>query len=629
MAVLDKINESADIKALTPEEMTALAEEIRQLMIQVLAKNGGHLAPNLGVVELTLALHRVFRLPEDKIVWDVGHQAYIHKIITGRKEAFKTIRQYGGLSGFPKRQESPCDAFGTGHSSTSISGALGYACARDLAGDKYNVLAVIGDGALTGGEAMEALSNAGSMQKKIIVVLNDNEMSIAKNVGALSEYLSTIRTDPTYSRVKMEVEAVIKSIPSIGSDLARGAMRLKDSLKYFLVPGMFFEDLGFKYLGPIDGHDLEALEDIFTKAKAINGPVFVHVITQKGRGYKPAELQPNKFHGTGPFDIATGAKLVNPEAPITYTEVFGKTLVELAQHKKSLVAITAAMQDGTGLTGFAKAYPERFFDVAIAEQHGVTLAAGMACNGLHPVVAIYSTFMQRAFDQILHDICIQNLPVTLCLDRAGLVGDDGYTHHGVFDYSYLRLMPNMTIMAPKDENELQHMLATAVNHPGPTAIRYPRGSGVGVKLEEEIHTLPLGKAQVLSRGEDVVLWAWGSMVEVAAQAAKVLEEKGLTVGLVNGRFIKPLDREALQEVASNAKLLVTLEENTLIGGAGEGVLAALNEMGLGATVKVLNLGIPDSFVPQGDKKLLFRDLGLDSVGIAETVLKKLAAESKE
>lgn len=626
MTVLDRVNQPSDIKKLTEEEIKVLCEEIRHLIIEVISKNGGHLAPNLGVVELTLALHKIFDLPKDKIVWDVGHQAYIHKIITGRKEAFKTIRQYGGLSGFPKRQESPCDAFGTGHSSTSISGALGYACARDLAGEDYNVIAVIGDGALTGGEAMEALNNAGSMQKKIIVVLNDNEMSISKNVGALSEYLSTIRTDPTYSRVKGEVEGVLKGIPSIGTELAKGVMRLKDSLKYFLVPGMFFEDLGFTYLGPIDGHDMVALKDIFNKAKAINGPVFVHVITQKGRGYKPAEESPNKYHGTGPFEIATGKKLVKEGTPQTYTEVFGKALVELGATKKNLVAITAAMPDGTGLTPFAKAFPKRFFDVAIAEQHAVTMAAGMACNGLKPVVAIYSTFMQRAFDQILHDVCIQNLPVVIALDRAGLVGDDGYTHHGVFDYSYLRLMPNMTIMAPKDENELRHMLATAVNHNGPISLRYPRGAGIGVDTTEPITTFPLGKGERLSSGSDVMLWAVGSMVEIAQGAAKELNENGISAGVINARFVKPVDIELLKEVAAETNLLVTLEENTVVGGAGEGVLVAANSLGLLPKLTVITLGIPDSFVQQGSKAQLFKDLELDSAGVAKVIRQKLGKE---
>ncbi len=622
MAVLDKINSPDDLNKLTPEELTELCAEIRTLLVEVISKNGGHLAPNLGVVELTVALHKVFDSPRDRIVWDVGHQAYVHKILTGRKDRFDTIRQYNGLSGFPKRQESPCDAFGTGHSSTSISGALGIACARDLAGDDYNVVAIIGDGALTGGEAIEALNNAGDMKKRLIVILNDNEMSISPNVGAISGYLTEIRTDPRYHRVKTEVENVLKSIPSIGPDLAKGVNRMKDSLKYFLAPGMFFEDFGFKYFGPIDGHNMEALQLVLQSAKTVDGPVLIHVITQKGRGYKPAEENPNAFHGTGPFDIATGKKKVNPAAPITYTKVFGKTMVELAAKHDKVVAITAAMTDGTGLTDFAKTYPQRFFDVAIAEQHGVTLAAGMASNGLKPFVAIYSTFLQRAFDQILHDVCMQNLPVTFCLDRAGLVGDDGYTHHGVFDFSYLRMMPNMVIMAPKDENELRHMLVTALEYDGPIAVRYPRGSGLGVDCSEPMKVLPIGKGEVILTGKEIVFWAIGTMVSTAVVCADTLRDKGIEAGVVNARFAKPIDEALLKDVMSGAKLLVTLEENAVLGGFGEGVLEAAGKLGLLKNTAVMNLGIPDAYVPQGDKALLLKDLGLDSDSIVEKVLNK-------
>jgi len=622
MAVLDRINSPDDLNKLTPEELTELCAEIRTLLVEVVSKNGGHLAPNLGVVELTVAMHKVFDSPRDRIVWDVGHQAYVHKILTGRKDRFDTIRQYNGLSGFPKRQESPCDAFGTGHSSTSISGALGIACARDLAGDNYNVIAVIGDGALTGGEAIEALNNAGDMKKRLIVILNDNEMSISPNVGAISGYLTEIRTDPRYHRVKNEVENVLKSIPSIGPDLAKGVNRMKDSLKYFLAPGMFFEDFGFKYFGPIDGHNMEALESVLQSAKTVNGPVLIHVITKKGRGYKPAEDNPNAFHGTGPFDITTGKKKVNPAAPIAYTKVFGKTLVELAVADPKIVAITAAMTDGTGLTDFAKQYPQRFFDVAIAEQHGVTLAAGMASNGLKPVVAIYSTFLQRAYDQILHDVCMQNLPVTFCLDRSGLVGDDGYTHHGVFDLSYLRMMPNMVVMAPKDENELRHMLLTALKHNGPIAIRYPRGSGLGVDCSEPIHTLPIGKGEVILPGKDVVLWAIGTMVSTAVVVADTLRERGIDAGVVNARFAKPVDETLLIKAATGAKLLVTMEENVVYGGFGSGVLEAASRLELTKHTDIMNIGIPDSYVTQGDKKLLLLDLGLDSDSIVQKIMEK-------
>lgn len=624
MSVLDSINSPKDLQNLSEEGLAALCSDIRSLIIRVVAKNGGHLAPNLGVVELTVALHKVFHTPEDKIVWDVGHQAYIHKILTGRKAAFPTLRLYKGLSGFPKRCESPHDAFGTGHSSTSISAALGYACARDVKGEDYNVVAVIGDGALTGGEALEALNNAGDQHRKLIVVLNDNEMSISKNVGALSEYLSEIRTNPHYTKVKSEAENLLKSIPSIGDKVATAASRLKDSLKYFLVPGMFFEDLGFKYFGPVDGHNIEALVELFEKAKTLEEPVLIHVITKKGKGYVPAEINPNKFHGTGPFELATGKKIVVGNPPQTYTQSFSKSLVELAKEDKDIVAITAAMPDGTGLADFAKKYPTRFFDVAIAEQHGVTLAAGMACGGLKPVVAIYSTFAQRAFDQILHDICIQKLPVVLCFDRAGLVGDDGYTHHGVFDFSYLNMMPNMTIMAPKDENELRHMLYTALHFDGPIAMRYPRGSGLGVDCSEPMHMLSIGKGELLQQGKDVYFWAIGSMVDTALKAAELLKSFSIEAGVVNARFVKPLDEEMLIATAKEANCIVTLEENVIKGGFGEAVLAALNAKHLLQTTKVLNLGIPDYFIPQGDKKLLLRDLHLDPAGIANLVQKELA-----
>ena len=499
---LDKINSPADVKKLSVPQLEQLAKEIRQLLISVISHTGGHLAPNLGVVELTLALHKVFNTPEDKIIFDVGHQAYIHKIITGRREQFPTLRQYGGLSGFPKRSESEHDAFGTGHSSTSISAALGMACARDLQGEDYNVVAVIGDGSMTGGMAFEALNNAGMLHKNMIVVLNDNEMSISKNVGAMSEYLYQLRTGETYNKIKNDIEGWLKNM-EFGSDVLKAIRRLKGSVKYLMVPTSIFEELGFTYLGPVDGHDLDGLLDVLQAAKKIDGPVMVHVLTKKGKGYKPAEESPNKFHGTGPFDIATGKKITNPNAPVSYTEVFGKTLTKLADIDEKIVGITAAMPDGTGLNIFAEAHKDHFFDVGIAEQHAVTAAAGMAAAGMKPVAAIYSTFMQRAYDSIMHDICMQKLHVTLCLDRAGLVGDDGYTHHGVFDYAYLRSIPNMTIMAPKDENELQHMLKTALDFDGPVSVRYPRGSGVGVALDTQWQDLPIGKAEVLRTGKDV------------------------------------------------------------------------------------------------------------------------------
>ena len=614
--LLDKINSPADVKKLSDEQLKQLAAEIRQLLIKVISHTGGHLAPNLGVVELTLALHKVFNTPQDKLVFDVGHQAYIHKIITGRREQFPTLRQYGGLSGFPKRCESEHDAFGTGHSSTSISAALGMAAARDLQGEDYNVVAIIGDGSMTGGMAFEALNNAGTLHKKMVVVLNDNEMSISKNVGAMSDYLYHLRTGETYNKIKNDIEGWLKNM-EFGTDVLKAIRRLKGSVKYLMVPTSIFEELGFTYLGPVDGHDIHGLIEVLQAAKKIDGPVMVHVLTKKGKGYKPAEESPNKFHGTGPFEIATGKKITNPAAPISYTEVFGKTITELADSDKKIVGLTAAMPDGTGLNIFAQAHPDRFFDVGIAEQHAVTAAAGMAAAGMKPVTAIYSTFMQRAYDSILHDICMQKLHVTMCLDRAGLVGDDGYTHHGVFDYAYLRSIPNMTIMAPKDENELRHMLKTALSFNGPISVRYPRGSGVGVDITEPMHELPIGKAEVLREGKELCFWAIGSMVQSAVQAADKLKEQGIDAGVVNMRFAKPLDKELLIEHAKRYGKIVTLEEGVLAGGVGSEVLEILDDAGLLQQCAVLRLGIPDEFVTHGDKKLLFRDLGLDTDAIVQ------------
>lgn len=608
--ILDTINSPEDVKQLTMPQLLQLAEEIRQFLIEVISRTGGHLAPNLGVVELTLALHRIFSTPQDKIIFDVGHQAYIHKIITGRREQFPTLRQYGGLSGFPKRTESEHDAFGTGHSSTSISAAVGMAAARDLQGKDYNVVAVIGDGSMTGGMAYEALNNAGMLHKKLIVVLNDNEMSISKNVGAMSDYLYHLRTGETYNRIKNDVEGWLKNM-EFGTDVLKAIRRLKGSVKYLIVPQSIFEELGFTYLGPVDGHDLPGLLEVMQAATKVDGPVLVHVLTKKGKGYKPAEDCPNKFHGTGPFEIATGKKITKPGAPVTYTEVFGETLSRLADTDEKIVGITAAMPDGTGLSVFAKDHPERFFDVGIAEQHAVTAAAGMAAAGMKPVAAIYSTFMQRAYDSVLHDICMQKLHVTMCLDRAGLVGDDGYTHHGVFDFAYLRSIPNMTIMAPKDEGELRHMLKTALDFDGPVSVRYPRGSGVGVDISGPVESLPIGKAEVLREGRDVCFWAIGSMVQSALEAAAILAQQGVSAGVVNMRFAKPLDEELLLEHARRYGRLVTLEEGVLAGGVGSAVLETLNGAGLLEQCRVLTLGIPDEFVPHGDKKLLLRDIQLD------------------
>ena len=621
--ILDRVNSPLDLKTLTLQEMNRLAAEIRELIIEVVSKNGGHLAPNLGVVELTLALHRVFDSPRDKLIFDVGHQAYIHKIITGRKADFHTLRQYKGLSGFPKRQESTYDAFGVGHSSTSLSAADGIAAARDLKGEDYHVVAVIGDGAMTGGMSFEALNHIGDTGRRVIIILNDNEMSISKNVGAMSQYLYQLRTGETYNKLKHNLENWLGGLEH-GDDVLEAIDRVKAGVKYLVMPESIFEHLGIKYFGPVDGHNIEVLLPMLTAAKREKGPVLIHVVTKKGKGYTPAEERPNEFHGTGPFDIATGNKITKPGAPPAYTSVFGKTLVELAEKDKTIVAITAAMPDGTGTNLFAKRFPERFFDVGIAEQHAVTFAAGLATEGIKPVAAIYSTFMQRAYDQVLHDICIQNLPVKLCMDRGGLVGDDGFTHHGVFDYAFLIPMPNMAVMAPKDENELRHMLLTAVEYnAGPISLRYPRGSGVGVDCSEPLHSLPIGRAETLREGKDLTIWAIGSMVAEAEKTAVLLQETGIDAGVVNMRFAKPLDEELLCNNAGKTHRIVTMEEGVLLGGVGETVIQVLNRYGLLQTTAVMPFGIPDQFVSQGDKKLLMRDIGLAPDQMAEQILKWL------
>ncbi|MDW7675694.1 MAG: 1-deoxy-D-xylulose-5-phosphate synthase, partial [Bacillota bacterium] len=532
--LLNKINSLEDFKQIPVNKMDQLATEIREFLIKSVSATGGHLAPNLGVVELTLALHYVYNSPNDKIIWDVGHQSYIHKLLTGRKDRFGTLRQFGGISGFPKISESPHDTFNTGHSSTSISAALGMAKARDLSGDNYQVIAVIGDGALTGGMAFEALNHAGDLGTDIIVVLNDNEMSISSNVGALSSYLSRLRTDPMYEKGKDEIEQLLKRIPAIGSKVLRVVDRLKDSLKYLVVPGMLFEELGFTYLGQIDGHHFGDVKTVLERAKQIKGPKLVHVITKKGRGYHHAESNPNKFHGIGSFDLETGEAIGKKNAP-TYTEIFGKTLVELAENDDKIVAITAAMPDGTGLTPFSKKYPDRFFDVGIAEQHAVTMAAGLATQGYKPIVAIYSTFMQRAYDQVLHDVCLQKLPVIFAIDRAGLVGEDGETHHGLFDLSFMGNIPNLVLMSPKDESELKDMLFTATKLNGPVAIRYPRGSGLGVALKESFMELSVGKGELIVEGDQLTIAAVGNMVQTAIAAAKILKDKGIAASVINSR----------------------------------------------------------------------------------------------
>lgn len=615
--ILEKINSPEDLKLLTESQLRDLAAEMRRLIVATVSENGGHLAPNLGTVELTIALHRVFSCPQDKIVWDVGHQAYGHKILTGRHSRFSTLRQLGGITGFPNRSESIYDSFGVGHSSTSISAALGMATARDLNYKRNEVIAVIGDGSMTGGEAYEAMNHAGDVGRHMIVVLNDNEMSIDKNVGALSEYFTKMRTAPSYNKVKHDLDLMLRSIPTIGTRVAKTIDRIKDGLKFFVLEGGIFEAFGFTYIGPIDGHDITVMSDVFKKARQIEGPVLIHVVTKKGKGYAPAESEPDKFHGVGRFNSLTGEIIKQPDAPPTYTAVFSKTLIKLASDDADIVAVTAAMPTGTGLKQFGDVYPSRFFDVGIAEQHAVTFASGMASEGKKPVVALYSTFAQRAYDQIIHDVCLQKLPVVFALDRAGLVGDDGPTHHGVFDFSYLRHMPNMTVMAPKDENELQHMLYTAFRLNAPAAVRYPRGSGLGVPLDETPHMLEVGRAEELIEGDEAVIFAVGTMVEPCRRAAEILKEAGHSVGVVNARFIKPLDTEALQRAAEKVKYIVTAEENTLSGGFGSAVLEFLSDSGF--SVRTLRLGLPDDFVEQGNKNLLMDIYGLTAEKIADRI----------
>ena len=623
--ILDSIKHPADVQKLSISHLQSLAAELRRMIIDTCAKNGGHLAPSLGTVDLTLALYSVFNPERDKFVWDVGHQAYAHKILTGRRENFATLRTLNGITGFPKRSESRFDAFGTGHASTSISAALGMSIVRDLEGKDYNVVAIIGDGALTGGEAYEGLNYAGDLGKRLVVILNDNEMSIDRNVGAMSEYLSRIKLAPQYARAKKDIEGFIRNIPHIGDTVLKTAEYLKDGVKAAITPGGLFEEMGFSYIGPIDGHNIEAMQSVFRQIANIEGPVLVHVRTKKGRGYMPAEDEPDKFHGISKFNKATGEPIKNPSAPPSYTEIFSRTMLELGYDNHSMVAITAAMPSGTGLKAFARQFPERFFDVGIAEEHAVTMAAGMAAAGAHPVVALYSTFAQRAYDQIGHDVCLQKLPVTLCLDRAGLVGADGPTHHGVFDYSYLRHIPGMVVMAPKDENELRDMLYTAVKYEGPSAVRYPRGSATGAALSEGFRQLEIGKAELLSGdGRGVVLLAVGSMVKQAVEAARLLNMANIKATVVNMRFVKPLDADMLGWLLERQpELMVTLEENALAGGFGSAVLEFMADAG--KKCRVLRFGIEDKFIEHGSCPQLLEKCGLMPQQIADRIIDNIGS----
>lgn len=614
--LLDSINSPADLKTLTRSQLVQLADECRERIIATTSETGGHLAPNLGAVELTVALLRTLDLPEDKIVWDVGHQCYTHKLLTGRRDLFHTIRQTDGLSGFPRRDESPYDAFGTGHGSTSISAALGLAKARDTRGGTERIWAVIGDGALTGGLALEAMNQAGEMKADLVVVLNDNEMSISPNVGAMSAYLAKIRAglfEPAVRKTRADVARMLNRVPL--GDAMLGAMdRLRDGLKQLVVPGMLFEELGFTYLGPIDGHDINQLLEVFDQACKLSGPVLVHVHTQKGRGYIPAEKDPSRYHGTKPFNIANGES-AHGDGRLSYSAVFGQALAELAEADKRVVAISAAMLDGTGLGTFKKQFPDRCFDVGMTEEHALTFAAGLAAAGMRPVVAIYSTFMQRGYDQIIHDIALQRLPVVMAMDRGGLVGDDGPTHHGVFDLAFMRQIPGLVEMVPRHEGELRDLLCTALSLDGPVSVRYPRGVGLGVPLDRPMQVLPVGKSELVRAGNQVAIFALGPQVEAALVAAETLHAEGIEARVINARFVRPLDRDAVVAAARDTGRIVTVEEGILAGGFGSAVCEALADAAVHTTA-VRRLGIADCFMPHGNTDKLRADCGIDAEGIA-------------
>jgi len=625
--VLDQIECPFDVKKLDPEELERLCSELREEILSTVSKNGGHLASNLGVVELTVALHYVFDFPRDKVIWDVGHQSYTHKILTGRKDRFHTLRQYEGISGFPKRDESPYDAFDSGHSGTSISSALGMAEARRQKGEEGKMIAVIGDGSMTAGLAFEGLNQSGHIDQDLIVILNDNEMSISPNVGALSSYLNRLMTGQFVNRFREDFKAFLETLPRIGKSALRFAKQAEESLKGLLMPGLLFEELGMKYIGPIDGHRLHYLIETFQNVKKLRGPILIHVITKKGKGYPPAEANPAQYHSVPPFHIETGEpKQGSIGNPPTYTQVFGETLCQLAKENKHLIAITAAMQSGTGLERFSKEFPDRFYDIGIAEQHAVTFAAGLALEGMKPVVAIYSTFLQRAYDQILQDVGLQNLPVVFALDRGGIVGEDGPTHQGVFDFSYLRHIPNLIIMVPKDEDELQQMMKTAMECPGPVAFRYPRGKGEGVKRNPVLRSIEIGKGEVLREGGDMLILAIGTTVYPSIRAAERLDDSGIHAAVINSRFLKPLDGDLIGEWARKIGKILTVEENVLQGGFGSAVLELLQEKGL-SSVHVKRLGIPDLFVEHGPPSVLRAKYGIDEAGIYRAVKEMVEKES--
>lgn len=619
---LERINEPNDIQKLNIDELEVLAEEIRSFLVEKVSKTGGHLASNLGVVELTIAMHMNYNLPKDKIIWDVGHQSYTHKLLTGRRSGFDELRKYGGMSGFPKRKESACDAFDTGHSSTSISAGLGYVCARDIQNEDYQVVSVIGDGSLTGGMAYEALNNAANLKSNFVIVLNDNKMSISKNVGGMSKYLDTLRTAPAYSDLKNAVEVAISSIPLKGDAMVERIKKTKSSIKQLFVPGMFFEDMGIKYLGPVDGHDIRALIRAFKDAKRVNGPVLLHVLTTKGKGYVPAEDNPSKFHGTGPYIIETGEALAK-DGKDSNTSVFSKVMLDLGQKDEKLVAITAAMEDGTGLLAFHRRFPERFFDVGIAEEHAVTFAAGLAAAGLHPVFAVYSSFLQRGFDQMIHDVCLQNLPVVFAIDRAGLVGSDGETHQGVFDLSYLSMIPNMTVMAPKNKWELADMLRFAVKLGTPVALRYARGTAYE-GFHEYREPILFGKSEMIYEEDSIALLCVGNMFETGANVYENLHAMGYHCSLVNARFVKPIDEELLTELSTKHRLIVTIEENVRAGGYGEKVQEFISDHRL--PLHTLTIAIPDEYVEHGNVNVLRKEVKMDTDAITERIVAAFTQE---
>ncbi|HCJ34794.1 MAG TPA: 1-deoxy-D-xylulose-5-phosphate synthase [Ktedonobacter sp.] len=638
--ILDTIDDPEQLRALTTEQMQQLAEEIRREIIEKVSVKGGHLAPNLGVVELTMALHYVFDTPKDLLVWDIGHQAYVHKLLTGRRDRFHTIRQFGGLSGYLRREESPYDVFGASHASTSISAALGLAAARDLQGEQRKVVAIIGDGALTGGMALEAINNAGSLKKNLIVVLNDNNKSISDNVGAINHYLGKLRqlqTSRSYQRLREMAKGSIEKLPMVGDKAREAAGRAEMSFKNFVLhskSGLIFEELGFKFFGPFDGHDIPLLVDVFENIKQVEGPVMVQVVTKKGKGWEYAEEDSTKWHGPGAFDYTTGTIKKNAADPPTYTDIFATTLVELAEKDTSIVGITAAMAEGTGLKKMQQRFPERYFDVGIAEQHAVTFAAGLAVGGMRPVVAIYSTFMQRAFDQVIHDVCMQNLHVVLAMDRAGIVGEDGPTQHGVFDIAFMRLIPNMKVMAPKDENELRHMLYTATYMDGPISLRYPRGKGMGIPLDSELHALEIGKAELLSPAtlalaeqQECAILAFGATVAQAEVAAKELAEEGISVAVVNARWAKPLDEELIIRLAKGTGRLVTIEDHVVAGGFGSAVLELLESRGI-RDINVRVIGCPDKPIEHGAPSILKELHGLSSAHLKDVVRDMVRSEAK-